>query len=289
MTTGSAGLLKPKNELIRKGLTGGVFIAPITAAEITAAVLFDATTGALNNPLPAGYLDLGLLTDVGVKFARAVKSTDILSWQSLDPTRTDITSDITTMVLEPQECNQTTIATYLNVDPSALTPGTNGAFEVDRPDTSIPRYMRVLVLSVDEGEFGEIVYARFVPKALVTTFNDQIIANGASALTWGVTMQAYTDSVLGYPEKFLFGGEGQLPLVVDMGFSRAITATVALTTDLVATVGNFYPNDVGAVVVGAGLAGGQKIAAYVSPTEVTLDSAGTVAAAGVAVTLDGKA
>lgn len=289
MTTGSAGILTPRSELIRKGLTGGVFIAPITAPAITRATLFDVTSGALVNPLPAGYVDLGFLSAAGAAFARSAKTTDITSWQSDSPTRTDVTSDVTTLTIEPQETTQRTVALFLGVDHTTIVPDTtNGSFQIARPAISIPLYYRVLVLAVDSGDFGELVYARFLPRALVTAYAGQAFANAANPITWGVTVTAYLDSVLGYPEAYLVGGDGQSALQVDMGFARAVSCTVALTTALVATTGKFFPADVGAVVAGVGITLGTTIASYTDATHVTLSAVGTTAGAGVAITIAGK-
>jgi hypothetical protein len=289
MTSGSAAISFRKNELIRKGLSGGVFIAPYTSAAITKTNLFDAVTGAITGPLPAGYRDLGYLSAAGAMFARTTKVTDTLSWQSVTPTRTDVTADTTTLKIVPQETNVSTLALFLGVDPASIAVGVNGAIEVDRPLTPIPRYWRVLAISVDTVTAGEIVYARFLPRAMVTAWDSQDMANGANPVEFGLTITSYVDSVLGYPEAYLIGGEGHISLLADEGFSRAITCSTATSTALTATTGNFFPNDVGAVVSGAGITVGTTIIAYVSSTVVTLSAATTAIAAGVAVTINAEA
>jgi hypothetical protein len=279
MTSGSAAISFRKNELIRKGLSGGVFIAPYTSAAITKTNLFDAVTGAITGPLPAGYRDLGYLSAAGAMFARTTKVTDTISWQSVTPTRTDVTADTTTLKIVPQETNVSTLALFLGVDPASIAVGVNGAIEVDR----------VLAISVDTVTPGEIVYARFLPRAMVTAWDSQDMANGANPVEFGLTITSYVDSVLGYPEAYLIGGEGHISLLADEGFSRAITCSTATSTALTATTGNFFPNDVGAVVSGAGITVGTTIIAYVSSTVVTLSAATTATAAGVAVTINAEA
>lgn len=289
MTTGFAGLNNDKNELIRKAVTGGVFVAPYTAAAITQATLFDAITGDLINPLPAGYKGLGRLTDAGVKLARAQKTSDITGWGTLDPVRSDITSDTSTIVIEPQESNQQTLALYTGVALSSIVPDpVNGSIQIDQPDIPFLSYMRVLVLAVDETTYGEYVMAKFFPYALATARADQIFANLAAATTYGVTIQAYLDSILGTAVSHFEGGAAALAFQVDSGFDRGVTCTVALTTVLVATTGKFFPNDVGAVVSGAGITAGTTIASYTDSTHVVMSAVGTVAATAVAVTIEGK-
>jgi hypothetical protein len=290
MTTGSAGILFPSPELIRKGLTGGVFIAPYTAAAISASNLFDPTSGALVNPLPSGYRDLGFLSTAGAVFARSAKTTDIDSWQSDTPTRTDVTSDTSTLTIVPQETNQSTLSAYLGIQAgSVLTPAANGTFSYQRPAVPTPTYWRVLALGVDETTYGEVVVARFFPRALVTAYASQAFANASDPIEWGVTITAYLDSVLGTPEIYLFGGEGQPALQSDMGWNRTVTCTVATTTTLTATTGSFYPNDVGSVVAGTGITAGTTVASYTDSTHVTMSAVGTTAGSAVAVTIDAQA
>lgn len=286
MTTGSAGILFPSAELIRKGVTGGVFIAPYSSAAISTTNLFDPTTGALVNPLPSGYRDLGFLSTAGAVFARTVKTTDIASWQSDVPTRTDVTSDTSVLTVVPQETNQSTLSAYLGIAAgSVLTPGANGTFQYSRPSVPVQTYWRILALSVDETTYGEVVFGRFFPRALVTAYANQSMANASDPIEWGVSITAYLDSVLGTPEVFLFGGEGQTALQTDSGWSRTVTCTVATTTTLTATTGSFYPWDVGAVVSGTGITVGTTIFSYTSATVVIMSAVGTAPGTAIVVTI----
>lgn len=289
MTTGSAGISFRKDELIRKGLSGGVFIAPYGSAAISLTNLFDPTTGALQNPLPSGYRDLGFLSSAGAVFARSVKTTDIASWQSDSPTRTDITSDTTTLTIEPQETNQGTISLYLALS-TPPTPGSNGAFSVTRPAVEIPNYWRVLALAVDNNAYGEIVYARFLPRALVTAYASQAMANASDPIEYGVTITGYLDSVLGSPEIYFWGGEGLPSLQVDMGFGRTVTcSTTSASATLTATTGSFYPNDVGAVVAGTGITVGTTILSVTNATTAVMSAPATATGASIAVAIAGEA
>ena len=70
----------------------------------------------------------------GVKGSRAIKQTDIMGWGSNPPLRSDITSDATTLVLEPQETKLETLALYIGVNPEDITPDpTTGVFSIDQP------------------------------------------------------------------------------------------------------------------------------------------------------------
>jgi hypothetical protein len=184
---------KRKNKLIRNGKVGGVFVAPYTAPAISLTNLFDPTTGALQNALPSGYIALGDMSPAGAVFERSVTTTDIGSWESDSPAREDITSDTSTMVIEPRETNQESISLF-----NALV----GPYALSSKGTLLfPNHWRVLAITIDD--VSDIVYARFFPRALVSTY-----ANTSDPIEYGVTALACVDSVLGSPELFFWGGEG---------------------------------------------------------------------------------
>lgn len=214
-------LKKKQNELIRKSLDGSAFIAPVTAAAITnltthsagPPVVIDLTT------LPANYRDLGYLTEDGVGFTRDVASSDVTSWGSVTPTRTDITSDTTTITAVAQETNIDSIGLATGKDMSTVTGAANSAeVAINKPARPTQRFYRLLTLAVDQGDSGDIYVARFFPRVKVTGFGDQAYGGGDSPIEWSVTLQAFEDSTLGYSERWLFGGPGWKALMTKMGF-----------------------------------------------------------------------
>jgi len=274
---GYASLELKKNELIRKGLQGSVFIAAGSAPAVVASTLFDAATGDLST-LPLGYQDLGWTTDTGAVFARKVTSTDINGWGTNDPVRSDITGDNTTMAVVAEETKLLTIGLGANVDTSTLVPvGVNGVVAVPYPSSPVSRFYRVLAVAVDSGAGGEIILARFFPRAQVSGYDSQSYANGKDPIQTGLTFTAYQDSVLGYAQEQLYGGPGWLSLLSDMGMSRIVICTVALTTALVATTGLFSAADVGKVVSGVGIPTGTTIVTFTDTTHVVMSAAGTIA------------
>ncbi|HWD94828.1 MAG TPA: hypothetical protein VG246_00210, partial [Acidimicrobiales bacterium] len=124
-----------KSEFIRQG----VFIAPYTSQAISLTDLFNPTTGARRSSLHSGYQNLGLLSSAGDVSARTVTTTAVELWEPEGPMRTGITSDVTTMTIEPQKTNQRAISLL------------NGE----------PQHWRILAIAIDAVEAGEIVYARF--------------------------------------------------------------------------------------------------------------------------------
>lgn len=281
---GYASLEVKKNELIRKGIQGSVFLAPYSASPIDPTTLFDADTGDLAT-LPALYTDLGWLDDTGAAIGRDITATEVPGWGSINPLRSDITADTTTLKIVPQETNQQTIAMYAGVDASSLVPtGPNGVVVIPVPNTTVPRYYRALVVGVDATENGEIVLGRYLPRAMVTKYDDQSY-NTKDVALYGATLTAYLDSVAGYAQAFLYGGAGWLAILADMGLSRIVTCTVATTTALVATTGSFLASDVGSVVSGVGITSGTTIASFTDATHVVMSAAGTIAGTDVAVTV----
>lgn len=216
-TTGYDVIKNKKDQLIRKGLAGSVYIAPSTSAAVTESTLFDPTTGDLVAfPTGSGYEDLGYLTTDGAKLARAVKTTETDSWGSNEPTRVDIDNETNTMVVECQETKLVSVGLYTQQDLSSLTIGTNGAWSIQPPSNPTTRYYRVLAVAVDTSDLGEFVIARFFPRASVTDITDQVMSDGDNPITWGVTFTAYQDSTLGYAQDYLFGGAACLALKSDM-------------------------------------------------------------------------
>jgi hypothetical protein len=209
-------LKKHQNHLIRKALEGSVFAAPITAPAVTA--LTDTTSELLD--LPTGYVDLGFMSDDGAQFSSDIDSSDVTSWGSVEPTRRDITQDVTTLQGFFQETNKMTVALYTGVDAASLTPSaTSGELMIDKPDRPASRHYRILTIGVDLADAGEIYVARFLPRASVTDKDDQNFQSGDDPLGWPVTMTAYKDSALGTSERYFFGGPGWKALLADMGFT----------------------------------------------------------------------
>lgn len=210
-------LTAKKNDLVRKTVDCSFFIAPHTAGGLTS--LTDTDKGLL--ALPAGWEDVGLLSKDAIKHQRKVDVSDIKSAGRTDPTRSDITSDQTTIQIGCQETKLITIGLGTGADPSSITPDpTTGEVSIAKPTRPKPRYYRGLSLGVDEIDAGEIYIARYFPRVRVTDYDDQPYApddDEASPL-YGVTLTAYTDSVAGYSERWLFGGPGWHSLLAEMGF-----------------------------------------------------------------------
>lgn len=208
-------LRKHQNRLIRKSLEGSTFIAPTTSSAITALTGTDKALLAL----PAGYNDLGWMSDDGPQFSAGIDTSEVTSWGAVEPTRRDIVADVTTLEVQVQETNKHTIGLYTGVDMTAVIPdATSGEVAVTKPDRPPLRFYRVLTIGVDLDDAGEIYIARFLPRSSVTDKGDQAFTNSDNPVGWPVTLTAYLDSTLGYSERFYFGGPGWFALLTAMGF-----------------------------------------------------------------------
>ncbi|MDT0302900.1 phage tail tube protein [Streptomonospora wellingtoniae] len=213
-------LKSKKTELVRKALDGSAFLAPISSDPID--VLTD-PTDMLLAALPEGYDDLGYVSTDGFSFGREVEQADIRAHGATDAVRSDITADSSTLTVQCIETKLNTIGLYTGADVSALeADATSGELVIDKPSRPRGQYYRLLKVSVDLGDDGEIYIARFFPRAKVTNFDEQAFtSDGETPITWPVTLTAFTDSTLGFSERWLFGGPGWTALLTDMGITQA--------------------------------------------------------------------
>lgn len=203
-----------KQQLIRRSRDGSCFAAPTTATGITA--LTDSTTKLLN-ALPAGWSDLGWLTDDGMQFSSDIDTSDVTSFGSVTPTRTDINSESTELQVSCQETNLMSIGLYVGVATGSITAdGTSGEVQITKPLSPIKQSYRILSVSVDNIPQGEVYVCRYWPNAEVTDKDDQAF-NKEDPLMWPVTLSARPDSTVGFAERWLFGGPGWFALLDDMG------------------------------------------------------------------------
>jgi len=217
-------------ELIRKPLDGSVFLSTDLTSAAAIVALTAYTPAEVGPPavpafvdlapLPATYEDLGWLDTAGAQFSRDVATSEVTSWGSVSPTRTDITSDTTTLSVTAQETKLLSIGLFTGADMSAVKAAfQTGEVSIAKPSRPKSRHYRALSLAVDQGDGGEIYIGRFLPRAKVTGYSEQSFG-GEDALPWGVTMTGEEDSELGYSERWFFGGPGWLALLEKMGFEQ---------------------------------------------------------------------
>lgn len=205
-----------RTDLIRKQLTQAIYVADPTAPAITAP--FEAGTGALL-ALPSGYRAAGYTTDDGLTFTSDLSMADVTSSQSVEPTRSDVESEVLTGGYAPQETNAVTVAMYKGLSlsgPDAL-PAIGEPWEITRPAFPRVPYYRLLFIGVDYGDNGgEIYIVKHYPRARVTSKDDQQWARSTET-QWPVTVQAYRDPVLRTAEKEWIDGPGWRALAAPAG------------------------------------------------------------------------
>lgn len=185
-------------------------------------VAYGKDSGISLRQLPSLWDDLGWLTTDGASHSRDVASSDVTSWGSITPTRTDITSDTTAVAVVAQETKLLTIGLASGVDTSTIVADAEtGEVSIAKPTRPRGKYWRVMTLAVDLGDGGEIYIGRFLPRAKVTNYTEQNYGQSDDPISWGVTLTGETDSDLGYSERWLFGGPGWDALLDEMGIPRA--------------------------------------------------------------------
>jgi hypothetical protein len=174
-------------------------------------------------PLPSGWEDLGWTSTDGVTFGRETEVSEVTSFGSTEPTRSDITSDTITMSVTAQETRLLTIGLYTGADTSAMTAdATTGEFSISKPSIPGFRYYRVLGLFVDQDDNGREIYiARYMPRARITEFGEQQYQSGEDPISYNMTFTGFEDSTLGYSHRWIFGGPGWKPMLTTMGIGSA--------------------------------------------------------------------
>ncbi|WP_125262316.1 phage tail protein [Streptomyces alboflavus] len=185
-----------KTELIRKQLSQAIFAADTGVAAITAP--FTPATGELA-AVPAGYVPVGYTTDDGITFASDLSMSDVTSSQSVEPTRSDVESDVLTAEYTPQETNAATVSLYegLPLSGAGALPELGAAWSWDRPVTPKNPYRRLLFIGVDFNDSGQELYVvKFFPRARLTGKDDEQWARSEST-NRPVTFTAYRDTAVG--------------------------------------------------------------------------------------------
>lgn len=224
-------LKNKQTELIRKALDGSVFISTdLTAASAIATLTtwVDEVAGPPVVPahvelaeLHESYDDLGWLDTAGAQFSRDVANSEVTSWGSVSPTRTDVTSDTTTLSVTAQETKLLTLGMFTGAEVDAIKAAfQTGEVAITKPVRPKPKSYRALTLAVDQGDGGEIYLGRFLPRAKVTGFGEQAFGGGDDPIAYPLTLTGEEDSELGYSERWFFGGPGWLALLDDMGIEQ---------------------------------------------------------------------
>jgi len=192
-----------------KALNGLAAVAPITQASITATDLFAAVTGALQ-ALPAGWEQMGLITEDGFTFARELETSEVRSLGEGDPVRRDIRSATKTVAATCQETSKAVLEQQLMMDLSAVTVAANGVVEIEEPDRPKTLYKRLLIIGQDESlsGTGERYRVRYYPRVSANEVGEETWNNQDDPIQVPLTFTAYKDAVEGFATKLWLGGPG---------------------------------------------------------------------------------
>jgi hypothetical protein len=219
-------LANRQQKLIRKAQDAAIFAAPESAAPISAI-----TTGAGADliTLPSAWRSLGHHTESdGISWSRDVTSDDVRSHGSSEPTRRDISSDVTGLVVLAQETKLLSLEMFHNIDLSAVTPdATTKEVVFNRSRVPSTKYWRLLAIASDGAGADTIYFARFCPRASITNYAEQPWTK-ADELRYPLTFTAYVDDDLGFSMREMWGGPGIAALLSDMGFANEVQ-TVTIT------------------------------------------------------------
>ena len=203
-------------ELIRKGLQGSVFAKRFDSEDPEIEALVDAE-GLL--AIPSGYEDLGWITqDQGATWTRDVETSDVNSLGSAEPTRRDITSDVTGLQVTAQESKAVNIGLHEGVDLSAVTHDTDGNVTFDKPDRPASIFYRVFVLFKDGDGADAVYFAKWLPRAQVTDMGEQQW-NEENEVQYSLTFTAFVDQEVGTSARTLWAGP--TATIEAMGFEAA--------------------------------------------------------------------
>jgi hypothetical protein len=225
----SIGTLADRQQkLIRKAQDAAIFAAPESASAITAI-----TTGAGADlvALPTAWRSLGHHTESdGINWTRDVTSDDVRSHGSSEPTRRDISSDVTGLVVLAQETKLLSLEMFHNVDLSGVTPDpVTKEITFNRSRVPSTKYWRLLAIASDGAGEDTIYFARFCPRASITDYAEQPWTKG-DELRYPLTFTAYVDDDLGYSMREMWGGPGIADLLSAMGFANEVqTLTITGT------------------------------------------------------------
>lgn len=206
-------LQQRSTDLIRKGLEGSIFVKRAESGD-------DEITGLLGPSgllaLPTGYTDVGYTTkDQGATWTRDVETADVTSWGAAEPTRRDITSDVSGLQFTMQESKRATFELHEGVNLSGVEQDEDGNVSWDKPDRSPSVFYRVLVLAKDGDGADAIYFAKWLPKAQVTEMGEQMWGE-ETEVQYPVTLSAFVDPEVGTSARTLWAGPSAV--LESMGF-----------------------------------------------------------------------
>lgn len=190
--------------LIRKILEMSIFAKPVEDDDEEITQVWDGS----GLVVPPGYIPVGMTTkDDGASWTRTQESSDVTSHGYAEPTRRDITSDVTGISFTMQESKRQSLEMFHHLDLSSITTDANGNFYFDKPPRPVQRNWRLLALGKDGDGLEAIYVARWLPNSQVTENADQAWNEGTE-LNYPATLTAYNDDKFHTSFREIWGGPG---------------------------------------------------------------------------------
>lgn len=205
---------KFNSTLIRKALQGAIYVKRYADADPEIKSIWTPTAGL---QIPAGYEHVGHVTKKdATAWARDTDTADVESWGFGEPTRRDLTKDVTTLKFVMQESKRRAFELYNGVDLSQVKPDANGNLVMDKPGRPQKIDYRAFVVSKDGDGADAIYFARWLPLCSVSAIEDQTWGE-EDELQYGVTLTGMTDPKIKTAVREIWGGPGLD--AVGMGFA----------------------------------------------------------------------
>lgn len=190
--------------LIRKILEMSIFAKPVEEGDEEITQLWDGE----GLVIPEGYTPVGLTTkDDGATWTREQETADVTSHGYAEPTRRDITSDVSGLSFIMQESKRQSMEMYHNMDLSSIETDANGNFYFDKPPRPQQLQWRILALGKDGFGLDAVYVARWLPNALVSEQADQAWSEGEE-LRYPATLTGRLDEEFGTSFREIWGGPG---------------------------------------------------------------------------------
>lgn len=216
-------LAKDNAGAIRKYTRAVIFVAPETAEAITA--LTEAVTVGANptlKTLPEGYKPAGLIKKAdGISFSAERDMSDTESLGYAAPTRRDVLSEASSLSFTPHETNRLITGLYHGLDLTNVVPdAVTGEVSYAKPTTPPMIHYRVLVIGRDGIGANEHFKAWFVPRGIISETSETGMSAEDEA-SYGMTLSATPDPVLGYSVKEFQAGAGFKANAAALGWTAA--------------------------------------------------------------------
>lgn len=203
-------------KLIRKMLQGSVFVKRWDASDPEITTVYTVATGLV---IPDGYVDVGLIKKSdAIAWNRDTASADVESWGYGEPTRRDLTSDVSTVAFTMQESKRQVLEIYNSTDLSAVLPDADGNVVIDKPTTPQAIRWRMFTIAKDGDGADAVYFLKALPNCQVSEISEQSWSD-ADELSYQVTMTGFNDPDWGTACREVWGGPGFDPAAA--GFEAA--------------------------------------------------------------------